>query len=77
MWGSLVQWLYENRKERCSNSALAMAAGRGHLEVVKWFYEKNIPGDISKAIDQANEEGHVEVGSNNQGFSLVSLRQGR
>lgn len=60
---SLFQWLFENRKEGCSSSALAMAAGRGHLEVVKWFYEKNVRGDISKAIDQANEEGHVEVGS--------------
>ena len=55
------QWLFEHRKEGCSGSALAMAAGRGHLEVVKWFYEENIPGDISKAIDQADEEGHVEV----------------
>lgn len=59
-----LQWLYENRKEGCSDSALALAAGRGHLKTVQWFYDNSIQGDISKAIDDADEGGHDEVHCN-------------
>ena len=34
----LLQWLYENRNERCSARAMDYAARNGHFEIVKWFY---------------------------------------
>ncbi|CAN0443581.1 unnamed protein product, partial [Laminaria digitata] len=56
-----LQWLHENRTEECSGSALAMAAGSGHLSTVEWFYGNSIQGDIAKAIEAADEGGHAEV----------------
>ena len=56
-----LQWLHKNRTEGCSGSALAMAAGSGHLATVEWFYGNGIPGDIGKAIEAADEGSHIEV----------------
>lgn len=69
MW----QWLHQNGTEGCSDSALAMAAGRGHLQTVQWFYENGVPGDISKAIDEANEGGHAEVRGRPIMFHLLTF----
>jgi len=61
----IVKWLYENRKERFSNSALIDAAQNGHLEIIKLLVEivkvdvdENI---IVKIRDVANENGYLEI----------------
>ncbi|CAN0278508.1 unnamed protein product, partial [Ectocarpus sp. 13 AM-2016] len=56
-----LQWLHDTRTEGCSDAALALAAGRGHLATVQWFYSNSVPGDISMAIDEAQKGGHKEV----------------
>jgi hypothetical protein len=38
-----------------------LAAGKGHLEVVKWLHKHRSEGCTTKAMDRAARHGHFEV----------------
>lgn len=64
---SLVQMLYERGATTGSSAALALAVGKGHLEVTRWLLENGAP-EISwrnfqgkTALQIANENGSHEI----------------
>ena len=57
----VVQWLHENRKEKCTSVATDMAAMTGRLEVVKWLQANCTEGCTANTVDEAIMNGHVHI----------------
>ena len=45
----------------CSTAAINLAAGDGHLDIVKWLHENRSEGCTSYAINFAARNGHDEI----------------
>lgn len=57
----VVQWLYNNRSERCTQAAGDWAAGNGHTGVLSWLVSKRLVGYSPRAVDWATKNGHSET----------------
>eukprot|EP01132_Coremiostelium_polycephalum_P001485 gene1485-1873_t len=58
----IIDFLFKNRKERCTNYALESASGSGHLAVVKYLCQNKLYLSIgSYAVDIGCQNGHFEV----------------
>ena len=62
---NVVEWLHENRKEGCTQSAMNWAAMNGHLDVVKWLYKNQTKRCTTWAMDWAmywaTRNGHLDI----------------
>jgi hypothetical protein len=56
----LVEWLYNNRNEGCTESAINYASKYGHFEIVKFLVDRNFNYSIN-ALEFACEEGHLNI----------------
>lgn len=61
MLQEVVQWLYNNRSERCTQAAGDWAAGNGHTDVLSWLVSKRLVGYSPRAVDWATKNGYSET----------------
>lgn len=58
----ILQWLYDNRTEGCSRTALVYAAAEGHSDVVRWLGERYFELCTPRqALDSAVANGDLDT----------------
>lgn len=56
----LVEWLYNNRKEKFTEVAINYASKNGHFEIVKFLVDRYFDYTM-EALEFACEEGHLNI----------------
>ncbi|GMF80442.1 unnamed protein product [Phytophthora fragariaefolia] len=60
-WSCARDPMYFAGSQTCEADTMDIAAGEGHLEVVKWLHNNRSEGCTFQAIDRAASNGHLEV----------------
>jgi hypothetical protein len=76
---NIIIWLYNNKKEGCTNEAVDQAAINGHIETVRWFYEVANLRCTQCGIDKTIINGHFNIilyiNSKGEKFSESNFRR--